>query len=139
MTTNTDRRRPTAAPSAIARAGGLAALIAVVANVAIYLVAAAVGAIDPTVAGPTGDPIGLTAVLILTIGPAIVATALFALLARFTPRPGAIFLAIAALVFAAFLFGPFNLGAPLAMVLVLELMHLVVAIPVVALLLRTLR
>lgn len=139
MTTNTRRSSSTPVLAAIARAGGLAALIAIVANVVIYLIANAFGAMDASITGPTGDPIGLVAVLALTIGSAIVATALFALLARFAPRPGTIFLVIAALVFTSFLFGPINLGAPIAMVLVLELMHLVVALPVVALLLRTLR
>jgi purine-cytosine permease-like protein len=139
MTSNARRNSSTPTLAGIVRAGGLAALIAVVANVAIYLIANAAGAIDATVVNPMGDPIGLAAVLSLTIGAAIVAAILFALLVRFAPRPGTIFLAVAALVFALFLMGPFNLGAPVAMVLVLELMHLVVALPLVLLLLRTLR
>lgn len=137
MTTATTNPRPDFAT--VVRAGAIALAIATVVNTLLFLIANAAGAIDATVIAPTGGPIGLSNVLILSVAPPIVATLLFALLARFTPRPGAIFVAIAALVFVGFLFGPFSLGGPVAMVVVLQLMHVVVAVPVVVLLLRTLR
>lgn len=125
----------------IASAGARALSVAVLGNAALYLVARLVGTYPGgtvvTGAPDSGAP-GLFAILGLSLVAPLTAAALFALLVRFAPRPGAVFLAVAAAVYVAFLPGPPSLGAPLGVTLTLEAMHLVVAVPVVVTLLRTL-
>ena len=67
--------------------------------------------------------------------PAILAAGFLALLGRFSRRPFRIFVAMAVLVFLLSLYTPFIIpGAPLAMIAALELMHLVAAVVIVAVL-----
>lgn len=122
------------------RAGIVAALVAAVANAVVFLVARGVGAMPSDVITPAGRPITLGPVLFLSIFPAIVAAALYGVLLRFTRRATPIFLAVAALVFIVYAVLPLGIeGAPTGMVIALELMHVFVALPVVALLLRAAR
>lgn len=134
-------RPPRPSPIRIASAGARALSVAVLANATLYLVARLVGAYPAgtlvTGAPGSGAP-GLLAILGLSLVAPLTAAALFALLVRFAPRPGAVFLAVATAVYVAFLPGPPSLGAPLGVTLTLEAMHLVVAVPVVAGLIRTL-
>jgi hypothetical protein len=115
--------------------------VSVLGNATLYLVARLVGTYPGgtvvTSAPDSGAP-GLLAILGLSLVAPLTAAALFALLVRFAPRPGAVFLVVATAVYVAFLPGPPSLGAPLGVTLTLEAMHLVVAVPVVVGLLRTL-
>lgn len=135
MTTTTAAdARPGAA--ALFRAGGIAAAIAVVLNIVLFYA----GTMDPSVLNPTGQPISLGAVLAFSVIPPLAAAALLYGLLRFVPgRALPIFWAIAAVVFVAFIFGPFSLGAPAGMVWTLQLMHVAVAVPTVWLLTRAAR
>lgn len=117
-------------------AGVLAAVVSVAINAVLFWIAQAAGAWSLAASGPTGDPIELSAVVFLSVGPAIAGTLLAWLLIAFVPKGRTVFLAIAALVFAAFLIPPFQLGAPVSMVIVLQAMHLVVAAVTVGLALR---
>lgn len=117
-------------------AGVLAAAVSVVVNAALFWIARAVGAWSMSVRAPTGGPIGLAEVALLSVGPAIVGTLLAWLLISFVPRGRTVFLAIAALVLVVFLFPPLQLGAPAGMVVVLQAMHLVVAAATVGFALR---
>ncbi|NBC96603.1 MAG: hypothetical protein GVY27_09645 [Deinococcus-Thermus bacterium] len=120
-------------------AGVLAALLSVALNAVLYWLANALGAWSTQVVNPMGDPIDLSAVAFLSAGPPIVAAALAWVLIRWVPRGRAVFVAISLLVLVLFLFPPTQLGAPVGMVVVLELMHLVVAVPTVGLILRASR
>lgn len=117
-------------------AGVLAAVVSVAVNVVLFWIAQAVGAWSMAVVTPVGDPIVLSSVALLSVGSAIVGSLLAWLLIAFVPRGRTVFLAIAALVLAAFLIPPFQLGAPVGMVIVLEAMHLVVAAATVGFALR---
>jgi len=120
-------------------AGVLAALLSVALNAVLYWLANALGAWSTQVVNPMGDPIDLSAVAFLSAGPPIVAAALAWVLIRWVPRGRAVFVAISVLVLAFFVLPPLQLGAPVGMVVVLELMHLVVAVPTVGLILRASR
>ena len=129
--------RPPFRPMLIA--GVLAALLSVALNAVLYWLANVLGAWSTQVVNPMGDPIDLSAVAFLSAGPPIVAAVLAWVLIRWVPRGRAVFVAISLLVLALFLLPPTQLGAPVGMVVVLELMHLVVAVPTVGLILRASR
>lgn len=117
-------------------AGALAAVVSVAVNAVLFWIAQAVGAWSVAVAGPTGDPIELSAVVFLSVAPALAGSLLAWLLIAFVPKGRTVFLAVAALVFAFFVIPPFQLGAPAGMVIALQVMHLVVAAATVGLVLR---
>lgn len=117
-------------------AGVLAGVVSVAINGVLFWIAQAAGAWSMAAVTPTGDPIELSAVAFLSVGPAIVGALLAWLLIAFVPRGRTVFLVVSALVLAAFLIPPFQLGAPAGMVVVLQLMHLVVAAATVGLALR---
>lgn len=123
-------------------AAARAASVAVVANSALYVAARLAGAYPSgtilTGDGASGAP-SLVAIVAMSTLASLTAAALFALLVRLVPRPGVVFLAIAASVFAGFFVGPLSLNAPLATKATLELMHLVVATPIVVELMRALQ
>ena len=123
-------------------AAARAAAIAAVANTAVYVVARLAGAYPSGTlvasAGASGAP-SLLAIVGLSILAAATALGLVAVLARFVPRPGAVFLVIAASVLAGVAGGPLSLDATLATTVTLELMHLVVAVPIVVELMRALQ
>ena len=118
--------------------GAVAGAIAAVLNAVVYAVASALGAIPLDVEIPnTGGPLPLGAVVIFSFVPAILAAGLLAILGRFVSRPIRVFTLVAVLVFLLSLSTPFSIpGAPFAMILALELMHLVAAVTIVVVLAR---
>lgn len=116
--------------------GAVAGAVAAALNAVVYLVASLLGAIPLDVEIPnTGGPLPIEAVVIFSFVPAILAAGFLALLGRFTKRPLRTFTIVAVVVFMLSLYTPFSIpGAPFAMILALELMHLVVAVIVVAVL-----
>lgn len=118
----------------IVSAGASALGLAVTATVALF----AIGRASGWLVTADGIP-GLAAILGMSIAAPLTATGLVAALVRFVPRPGAVFSVIAAAVYLGLLPGPLTLNAPVATTLVLEAMHLAVALPVVGLLLRAVR
>ena len=111
----------------------ITALAAAAANGLVYLVATAVGAIpsDFVISGP-GTPLTLGMVVGTTVVPAILAAVVFALLGRFTKRPVRNFVVVSAVLLVLSFVTPLTIpGAPLSMVLALELMHIVAAVAIV--------
>ena len=118
--------------------GAIAGVAAAVLNAVVYLVASALGAIPESVEIPnSGGPLPLGAVLVFSFLPALLAAGILALLGRSTRRPFGIFTALAVGVFLLSLYTPFGIpGAPVAMIVALELMHLVAAVVIVGVLTR---
>jgi hypothetical protein len=134
MTTRTLHAKAPRMTSLASRAAA-ASILAVVTNLALYLLASA-GWLGQSVLSPAEFGIGLGAVASMSAGPAFVAALLLAELQRWTPWPTTAFLAVAGSVYAGFLAGPFTLGAPTGTIVLLELMHVVVALSAVRLLLH---
>jgi Family of unknown function (DUF6069) len=114
----------------------LAGVGAVVANALIYLIASAAGAIPETVLIPgMNQPITMVLVILSSFFPAILAAVLLALLNRFTRRPVRLFRIIAAVLLLISFVNPLTIpGAPLTMILALDLMHIVAAAIIVGVL-----
>ncbi len=114
----------------------LAGLGAVVANVLVYFIASAAGAIPNTVLIPgMNQPVTAIPIILNSFVPAILAAVLLALLNRFTRRPVRSFRIIAAVLLVISFVNPFTLpGAPLTMILALNLMHIVAAAIIVGVL-----
>ena len=111
----------------------LIALAAAAANALVYLVATAVEAIPSgfVIPGP-GTPLTLGMVVGSTVVPALVAGVVFALLGRFTRRPVRNFVVLAAVLLVLSFITPLTIpGAPLSMILAMELMHVVAAVVIV--------
>ena len=106
-------------------AGIVAGVLASAANLAIYLVALVLGAWDSTVVAPAGDPIGATPILLLSLIPAALGGLVGWAAIRFLPRGRTVFTVVAVAVLALMAIPPLQLGAPAAMVVLLQLMHVV--------------
>ena len=87
----------------------------------------------------TGMPITLPAILTFSIVPPFVAAGVLWLAMRYTGRSAVWFVAVSALALIFFTVPVFTIGAPTLLVIVLNVMHLIVAVPTVLLLLRARR
>lgn len=113
----------------------LAAFVAAAANAVVYLVAAAAGAMTQGVVVNGRGPITLPVVAAVSAQGAVAGAVVYALICRFARRPGRVFRVVAVVALVLSLAGPFTLpGAPISMILALELMHVVAAAVVVGLL-----
>lgn len=115
---------------------GVAVVAAAVANVVVYFVASALGFLPGDVAiGPDGQALNVVAVVVASAIPAFGAGALLAVLNVFLRRPVRVFVIVSAVVLMLSFYTPTTIaGAPLAMVLTLELMHVVAAAVIVGVL-----
>lgn len=108
----------------------LAALLAAAANILLYLAASGLGFMprDVLVSTPGGEqPLGLTPVAASSVAGAIGAALVFAMIGLFSRRPVRLFRVVAAVVLVLSFAMPLTIsGAPLAMLLSLEAMHVVV-------------
>lgn len=113
-------------------AGAGAAMV----NGLLYLIASAAGALPETVLVPgMNQPISIVLVVMNSFVPAIVAAVFLALLNRFTRRPVRVFRIIAAILLMLSFVNPFTIpGAPLTMILALDLMHVIAAAIIVGVL-----
>jgi hypothetical protein len=116
------------------QAGLIGGLIATVLNLVLWFIGNALNGgamevITPVAPEPAGVP--WFAVILSSILPGVVGGLLYGLLARFTNKATTIFLVISVLVFIAFIYNPISAGQSLTTILVLELMHVVVAVPVI--------
>ena len=113
-------------------AAPLAAAAAALANAVVYGIAETAGALPDSVLveSPTGrEPLGLSAVLFASAMGAVGAAVVFALVGWFSRRPIRTFRLVAAMVLVLSFATPLTIpGAPLSMVLTLELMHVVAAV-----------
>ncbi len=114
----------------------LAGVVAAAVNAVIYFIASAAGAIPQTVLVPgLNQPITVVLVILNSFVPAILAAVVLALLNRFARRPVRLFRIIAAVLLVISFANPLTIpGAPLAMILTLDLMHIVAAAIIVGVL-----
>ena len=121
------------------KAAGLAGLIAAVINFLVYYAARLIIG-GPLVVDPPGpppeSPLPVVVVIVASIVPALGAGLVYWGLDRFLPNPNRVFLIVSAVVFIAFMFNPITAAATSAVGWTLEIMHGVVAVPVVMTLLN---
>jgi hypothetical protein len=111
---------------AVVRAGVIGGVIGIVINVVLYYIGAALGWFPETVILPTGTPLQVTNVLLISVAGTIGAIVVYALLNRFVNDPNRWFAIIVIVVLALMAFTPFSIpGAPMGMIVMLEIMHLV--------------
>lgn len=115
----------------IMRAGATGIVIAAILNLILYFISTAIGAL-PAMAS-MGQPITLLPVLTFTIGAGIAATILYLILTRFLEheRANKVFVTIASLVLIGMAFTPITsvVDPTVITVLLLEIMHLAVGLP----------
>lgn len=115
--------------------GLLAAFVAAIANAVVYLVAVAAGAMPQDIVVNGQGPITLPVVATMSVFGAVAGTAVYALIGRFAQRPVRVFRVVAAVVLVLSFVTPFTIsGAPVSMILALELMHVFAAAVIVGLL-----
>lgn len=125
-TTMTATSKPTI--GAIWRNGLIAAVVAAVINGILYAVGAATGNMPQSIISPAGYPITLAPMLIMSIVPLLIGTLAYTILTRFVANPLAnrIFVIVSILLLIAMAITPLQLpGAPLGMIIILEVAHLV--------------
>jgi len=118
-----------------------AGLLAAAINSVVYLVSRAVGVIPQDVIIPNaGTPLAVGQVVALSFIPALFAAVLLAILGCLTRRAFTVFAVLAAIVLVLSFVTPFSIpGAPIGMILALEIMHVVAAVTIVAVLTRLAR
>ncbi len=117
----------------IAQKGGLAILIAVVLNVILFFIADVAGVWDG-VELENGEQIVAPAVVIFTVFGLVGGTITFAALNQFTQNPVRIFQIVAGVVLVLSFVTPLSVeDAPADFIIVLELMHVVAGVTIIAL------
>lgn len=111
----------------------LAGLIAAMLNAVLFWIGTALGTFPPGLVIPSsGEPFTVGAVAFSSFMPALVAGLLLFLLIRFARKPLHSFNVIALLVLVLSVVTPFSLpAAPIGLIVLLEVMHLVVAAVIV--------
>jgi hypothetical protein len=110
------------------RNGIIAAVAVAVVNALIYLLGAATGNMPQDVLTPQGTPITLALMVIMSIVPLLIGTFAYMILTRFTAKPLAnrIFVVVSILLLILMAISPLQLaGAPIGMVVILEVVHLI--------------
>jgi len=128
--------------NAVIRVGIGATVIALIANLALYLITRLVG-VDLVQNGPSGGealvPISWTDVIIATLVGGILGTAIALLLNRFVARARTVFIVIGALGFLVSMVGPVMIvDSPPSNIIFLTFMHIITAGAVVGLISRVL-
>lgn len=123
----------------LVRAGALAAFAAAIANLALFAAARGIFGLELEVAvAPDSEllaPLAAIKIITASVVPALVATALLALIARFVARPMRVFVPLAVVVLVLSMAGPTSIpvDGP-GTTLVLGLMHVVAAVATVGVL-----
>lgn len=106
----------------------LAGLIAAVLNAILFLIGSSTGAIPADFIIPNaGQPLTIVPVLVSSFLPAVAGGLLLAVLNRFTKRPLRIFTIITLAILVFSFIGPLGIpSAPVGLIVILELMHVVV-------------
>ena len=111
------------------RNGLIAIVVAAVVNAVLYFIGAALGWIPDTVLTPMGVPVTIVQVVASTVVALVVATIVYSILNRFTSNPNRWFTIIAVVVLVVSAVSPLTLpGAPVMMIVMLELMHVVAGV-----------
>jgi hypothetical protein len=111
------------------RAAPLAAIIAAAVNAAIYLMGKATGKIPDDILIPNANqPLTLVPILVASVLPCLVAGVVMAMIARLTENPFKVFGILTLVILLLSVYTPFAIpNAPMAMIVMLLLMHVVVA------------
>lgn len=117
--------------TAALQAAGIAGIITAAINFIVYYAARLIIGGPLTANTPVGDSVGLVPVLVLSIAAPLLAGLVFWGLDRFVTNPTRPFLMIAAIVFLVFMYNPIPAAATPAIGWTLEIMHGVVAVPVI--------
>lgn len=114
------------------RKGAIGTVIAVVVNAALFLIGSTF-TFPAEALSPLGEPVTLGPVIIMTLLAGVVATIGYLVLTRFLTLRNAniVMWVVTVLVLIGMVYGPFGIeNVPLAEIVILEIMHLVAAIPV---------
>jgi hypothetical protein len=136
----TQRQKQTASLGKFVQAGLIGGVIGAVITLVLYFIGNAVNGSPMSVDAPGAAPIQnlpIYAVVSLSVIPGLVAGLLYGILRRFTGSAKNIFLVIAVIVFALFIFGPIGAAQSNVTMWILQLMHVGAAVPIVTMLLRT--
>ena len=124
MATITSQATPST--QTIWRNGITAAAVAAGVNALLYFVGSALGGFPADVLTPSGLPVTVAPVVIMSAVLILIGTAVYWLLCRFVANPNRWFTIVAVLVLVVMAYGPFTLpNAPTLMIVLLEIMHLV--------------
>lgn len=120
---------------------GLRALVVLIAtpiaNAIVYLIADVLSAIPDTVLiQPMSEPITIVPVIMASVMGALGGVIVYAVLLRFTPQPRRIFIIMAVVVLIIAALPTFSIGAPVAMIIALNVMHVAAAAIIVGVLTR---
>lgn len=113
---------------AVLRAGLIATAAALGINAVLYFVGSLFGWFPETVLTPMGEPLTIVNIVLLTAIGGVAGTLVYLLLSRFLAKTRAdtVFMVLAVLVIVAMAITPLQLpGAPVMMIVMLEIMHLV--------------
>lgn len=122
--------QPKPAIGSIWRNAVIGAVVAAVINAVLFFVGAAMGGFPQNVITPAGQPITVVPVILFSIVPILLGAVGYTILSRFTNRANLIFTIVTVVIFIAMIYSPIPLlqvGAPMLMVILLEIMHVVVA------------
>ncbi len=112
------------------QAGLIGGVLATIINLVLYFLGNAING-GPMLVKPPGQagtiPLPFFMVIVMSVVPGVLAGVLYGILNRFTARPNAIFLAIAAIIFILMFMNPLIAAQGVTTIVVLEVMHVVVA------------
>ena len=101
-------------------------VVALVANAIIYFIGSALGMFPNNIITPAGVPLGLQEIIVVTTAGLLGGAIVFSILNYIVRRPDLWFAAIAVIVLVISFTSPLMLpGAPIGMIVLLEIMHIV--------------
>ncbi|MFN8481983.1 MAG: DUF6069 family protein [Anaerolineae bacterium] len=115
----------------------IAYVVALVVNAILYFIGAALGMMPTSILTPAGAALGLTEIFVVTTAAMLGAGILFSILNFLVRRSDLWFVAIAVVVLVISFTSPLMLpGAPIGMIVLLEIMHIVTAVSAIYFLTR---
>lgn len=124
---------PDRGAASLPRAFALGAAISIAVNLALYFLGRAIGAFPDPMPLPNGQSLDAVPVVVASIVGMLGATVVFAGMRRFLARPAPIFRVLALVLLVASFVTPFGIpDASTAAIVLLELMHVVVAVAAIA-------
>jgi hypothetical protein len=122
------------------RNGVIATVVAAVINAVLYFIGSALGGFPTSVITPMGLPITVAPVITMSVATILIGTLVYTVLSRITANPNRWFTIVTAIVFLVMIYSPIPLlsvGAPMLMIVLLEVMHVVAAASAVYFLTRS--
>lgn len=121
------------------KAGLIAAGVAAIINVVLYLIGRALGSFPDTALTPMGRPVDIFGAAFVSVLGVLGGTVVYTALTRFmdTPRANRWFTIIAIVVLVVMVASPFAIpGAPVSQIVIMEIMHLVAGLAAIYFLTR---